>query len=175
MMLSENIRILAQVIHEVCQRNTRKESCSVPLTRNQIYILRMLAQAGEMPIGEIARTLEISNAAASKNIDRLQDWGFVARRTRKRDRRSFQVGLQDAGRQVVASYDEIQSRKQLALMDQFTEEEKTVLLGLVGRVIRHTLADEHNTDLICQQCGNRCGEECVVSECRGECKAPEKN
>ena len=128
-----------------------------------------------MPIGEIARNLDISNAAASKNIDRLEEWGFVTRRAREKDRRTFQVGLQDAGRQIVATYDEIQDRKQQALMDQFTEEEKTELLGLVRRVIRHTLADEHNTDLICRQCGGRCGDECVVSNCRGDCKAPENN
>lgn len=166
--LSENLRILAQVLHEICQRNSRQEACSLPLSRNQLYILRMLASAGEQQIGEIARTLDISNAAASKNIDRLQEWGFVERRFHPQDRRSHEVSLLDAGRQVAAAYDLVLDKKQRALMGNFTVQEKTILLDLVRRIIRYTLADERNTDQICRQCGGRCGEDCVIGSIRGD-------
>lgn len=165
--LSENLRILAQVLHEICQRNSRQEACPVPMSRNQLYILRMLASAGELPIGEIARTLDISNAAASKNIDRLQEGGFVERRSHPQDRRSHDVLLLEAGRKVAAAYDLILDKKQRALMANFTVEEKAVLLDLVRRIIRCTLADERNTDRICRQCGGRCGDDCVVGNARG--------
>lgn len=160
--LSENIRILAQVIHETCQGNTRRDACPYPLTRNQLSILRMLAFTGDMQILEIARTLEISNAAVSKNIDRLEEWGLVSRGSCPQDRRCSEVKLNDQGRSVVSAYDSLLDRKQQSLMDQFTREEKFLLLDFVRRVIRFTLAAELDASTVCPRCGGRGGNDCLV-------------
>lgn len=149
--LSENLRILAQVLNEICQRNSRLQACPVPLSRNQMYILQVLAGAGELQIGQIARTLGVSNPAASKNVDRLQELGFVERRSHPQDRRSHEVVLKEAGRQVAAAYGLILDQKQRTLMGNFTEDEKTALLDLIRRVIRHVLADETGSDTLTRQ------------------------
>ena len=75
--LRENIRIMAQVITEVCQRDTRKKVCDPPLSRNQYYLLNILATSGEFLISDLARILDISPAATSKNIDRLEQLELV--------------------------------------------------------------------------------------------------
>ena len=168
--LRENIRIMAQVITEVCQRNTRGQLSDPPLSRNQFYLLNILAKSGGFPVGELARILDISNAATSKNIDRLEALGYVGRSVNASDRRSMEVSLTPAGTMFVEEFERITAEKQKPLMAAFTEEEKTLLLGLLRRVIRHTLADEQNCDLICLQCGGRCGSECSVEDLAGICR-----
>ena len=42
------------------------------------------------------------------------------------------------------------------------------------RVVKYTIAEENNTDLICLQCGGKCGEECVVESGAGACAPHEK-
>ena len=93
--LQENIRIMAQVITEICQRSTRKQATEHPLSRNQYYILKILATSGEFLISELARILDISPAAASKNIDRLEQLELVVRQAHKGDRRSQEVRVDD--------------------------------------------------------------------------------
>ena len=86
--LRENIRITAQVITEICQASTRRQVCPQPLSRNQYYILKILAVNGDYLSSELAAILDISSAAASKNVDRLEQWDLVSRHARPADRRS---------------------------------------------------------------------------------------
>ena len=172
--LRENIRIMAQVITEVCQRSTRKQVCSAPLSRNQYYILKILATSGEFLISDLARILDISPAAASKNIDRLEQMEFVQRRPRPADRRSLEVFLLTEGQKIVSEFDRVTAEKQVALMEQFSEDEKVMLLGLLKRVVKYTVAEDHKTELICLQCGGACGPECVVEGGLGPCSSPKK-
>ena len=167
--LSENIRIMSQVITELCQRATRKQVCEYPLSRNQYYILRILKTSGAHLISDFARILDISPAAASKNIDRLVTIGFVNRRTRPEDRRGQEVHLLPAGRHIVEEFDRITAEKQADLMAELTEPEKLQLLDLMQRVVKHTMRYGHDMDLICLQCGGQCGEECIVKGTSGSC------
>ncbi len=171
--LSENIRITAQVITEICQRNTRHQISDPPISRNQFYILNILAKNGEFPIGELARILDISTAAASKNIDRLVKMGFVSRRTNQSDRRSMEIELTDDGRKIVDDFEQVTRKKQRPMMENFTDQEKRTLLDYLRRIIRFTLAEEHQSDLICLQCGGACGQECVIESLDGVCHNPD--
>jgi len=172
--LQENIRITAQVITEICQRNTRKQVGDQPLTRNQCYILKILATSGDFLISELARILEISVAATSKIIDRLEQQEMVERQAHTEDRRSLVVKLLPKGRLLVEEIHKISTQKMVPVMAQFSEEEKIQLLGFLKRIVQFTLADENNTDLLCLQCGGRCGEECLVQASKGVCARPEK-
>ena len=171
--LRENIRIMAQVITEVCQRSTRKQVCADPLSRNQFYILKILATSGAFLISELAAILDISPAAASKNIERLEQLGLVGRQLRPDDRRSHEIRILEPGRQIVAKFDQVTAQKQAPLLAQFTEEEKILLLDLLRRIVRFTVAADQKTDLICLQCGGHCGDDCVVNSSRGPCSLPD--
>ena len=167
--LQENIRIFAQVIGEMCQASTRRQVSPHPLTRNQLYLLRILSVSGEFLCGELAVILDISPAAASKNIDRLEQWGLVRRHTRSADRRSHTVRLTEAGQSVVDAFARIITQKMSGLMAQFSEEEKDLFLGLLRRTVRFILSERQNTDVICLQCGGACGDTCAVGDRVGRC------
>ena len=173
-LLRENIRIMAQVITEVCQRSTRKQVCPVPLSRNQYYILKILATSGEFLISDLARILDISPAAVSKNIDRMEQLKLVQRRNLPEDRRSLEVCLLPDGQAIVSEFDRVTYEKQIPLMAQFSNDEKVVLLDLLQRIVKYTVDVDHNTELICLQCGGACGDKCVVEGGLGPCSVPKK-
>ena len=172
--LSENIRIMAMVVGDICHRSTLHKASPIDVTRNQFIILKILSTDGDFQITDLARLLDISNAAISKNIDRLEQLGLVARRTKPEDRRSLELILLDEGFAILNEFDRILGEKQEHLMEQFSGQEKEVLLDLMKRVIRFTLAEEQETEVICLQCGGNCGDSCVIESCKGLCAMPER-
>ena len=118
--------------------------------------------------------MDISSAAVSKNIDRLEHLGLVARHAKPEDRRSLEILLLENGLAILQEFDRILGEKQKHLMDQFSRREKEDLLDLVKRVIIFTLAEEQDTEVICLQCGGNCGDTCVIESCKGLCILPEK-
>ncbi len=172
--LGQNIKIMAQVIGDICHRSTLVSATPINLTSNQFTILQVLSTGGDFQISDLARLLDISNAAISKNIDRLAQLGLVARQTKPEDRRSLDIILLEDGMKILREFDRILGEKQEHLMDQFSIQEKENLLDLVKRVITFTLAEEQDTDLICLQCGGNCGDSCVIESCKGLCSLPEK-
>jgi DNA-binding MarR family transcriptional regulator len=160
---------MAQVVADICLRSSRKMASPVNLTANQFTILRVLASGDEFQVGDLARLLDISNAATSKNVSRLVKLGLVSRKARPADRRSLDIVLLGEGRKIIRDFNRILGEKQEHLMEQFSTEEKKVLLGLVQKVINYTVGEEQDTDLICLQCGGHCGESCVIESCNGLC------
>jgi DNA-binding MarR family transcriptional regulator len=175
--LSENIRIMALVVSEICQRSILQMASDSNLTSNQFTILRALSSDRDFQITDLARLLGISTAAVSKNIDRLGQLDLVARRINPEDRRSLELVLLKGGWDVLGRFDEILTEKQKHLMEQFSTPEKEVLVGLLRRVINFTVSEEQNTELICLQCGGNCGDNCVIETTAGTCslkgKGPE--
>jgi DNA-binding MarR family transcriptional regulator len=172
--LAENIRIMALVVSEICQRSTLAAASESRLTSNQFTILKVLAGDQDFQISDLARLMDISPAAVSKNIDRLEQLNLVARRTHPEDRRSLELVLLGDGLAVLDRFDGILAGKQEQLLDQFDEAEKEILVDLLRRVITYTLSAEQNTELICLQCGGNCGDNCVVESTLGPCSIKNK-
>ena len=171
--LGENLRIMAQAMTEICQRSTLELACPTPLTRNQFTILKILSNGKSIQIGTLARLLDISNPAVSKNIDRLTKLGLVARRPDLKDRRRLEIILLTPGMAIVSEYERIMEIKHRHLMEHFEPQEKEILLDLVKRVTRFTIAEEQDIESICLQCGGNCGESCVIESRKGVCALPE--
>ena len=56
--VGQNIRILAQVVQEVCQHHTLEEASGGALTVNQLKILKIVDHGGAVAVADIARLLE---------------------------------------------------------------------------------------------------------------------
>jgi len=163
--LRQSIRMMAQVVTEVCQDRTRQQIC--PLSRKQYYILKILDSDEQYQVSDFARLLGVSNAAASKNIDRLVGLGLVGRQTRPGDRRSQNIVLQDEGRRLVTRVDEAIQTKQDSVLAEFTEQEKVALRDLLRRYVKVSVSDDGRTDSVFLQCRTGCGDDCVFLGERG--------
>lgn len=81
-----------------------------PLTPTKLYALDVLAEAGELRIGELAERIGVDETTATRMVDRLEAAGVAERRSKAEDRRVTIVGLSAAGTELMAK---IAARRQL--------------------------------------------------------------
>ncbi len=163
------LRISSHVIQQLYFNKYLANASQYNISANQFYILKLLTITGSYNLSAVARTLEISNAAAGKNIDKLVQLKLVHRRFRKADRRVTNLTITDAGRQIVADYDAVRDVNQANVLRQYTSDEKELFIDYIRRFLNSTLKDITNTELICLQCNESCGDDCIVRECQGQC------
>lgn len=96
--------VFATVVTTIVNEALRKVSGDHALTLSQLRFLELIEQGGESNVSDIARSVAISNAAASRSLDKLVDRGLVARRSGSEDRRIVWLDLTDAGDTVLADY-----------------------------------------------------------------------
>jgi DNA-binding MarR family transcriptional regulator len=77
------------------------------VTPRMLGMLRHLAVAGPLSVGEQAQHHGLSRATATELVDRLESKGLVARLRDGRDRRRVFVSLPDAGRVRAAAHPEV--------------------------------------------------------------------
>jgi DNA-binding MarR family transcriptional regulator len=72
------------------------------VTVRMMAVLRHLLPAGPLTVGELAEHLQLSKAATTELIDRIEERGLVARIRDQRDRRRVFVWVTDEGRTAAA-------------------------------------------------------------------------
>jgi DNA-binding MarR family transcriptional regulator len=77
------------------------------VTPRMLGLLRLLAVAGPLSVGEQARHLGLCRATATELVDRLESKGLVARVRDGRDRRRVFVSLTEAGRTRAGAHPEV--------------------------------------------------------------------
>lgn len=78
----------------------------------EAHLLSYLLSYEPCPVGEIRRIFGLKGSTLTHRLDRLEASGLVVRHLHPTDRRSFLVGLTDAGREVGARV-----REQLAALE----------------------------------------------------------
>ena len=77
---------------------------SEALTLSQLRLLTLLTRGEGMRLGEVAQYLCVSDAAASRAVDRLVQRGWVSRRESREDRRAVRLAATRAGRGLLLEY-----------------------------------------------------------------------
>jgi len=167
--LDEKIRILARVLHDVVERNIITYASPLKLSVNQFLILKILFISNSQNVSDIAEVLNISRAAASKNIDFLVRKRLVSRKIVSKDRRAMCVSLRDAGEKIIQTYNEISQKKIKSILLNFNSDEQKLLSQFLDKYIIHSLDLEQNIRLICMQCGGKYEGQCYIGDHREGC------
>jgi DNA-binding MarR family transcriptional regulator len=85
-------------------QSSRQRIPGTDVTPRMLGLLRLLAVAGPLSVGDQARQLGLSRATATELVDRLESKGLVARIRDAQDRRRVIVSLTDAGRTRAAAH-----------------------------------------------------------------------
>lgn len=167
--LSEILRITSFIISDICEDQFLKDATSIPLSKNQFYVLKILFGSSPINLSDLAKILTVSNAAIGKNIDKLVLYKLVRRRFRKKDRRTAKVSITSEGREVVENYNKLKIQKQIEIFKQFTGAEKEQFIKYLKKFVQNTLHADMDTDILCLQCNGFCGDNCIVEETKGSC------
>ena len=100
-------------------------------------MLMFISEHEGMTHSEIAERLNISPAAATKVIKRLEEEGYVQRQSDEKDERLSRVFLQDAGRAVISGIQSSFTRLDEQTFQNFGEED----LDRLENYLRHILTN----------------------------------
>ncbi|MBX9989375.1 MarR family winged helix-turn-helix transcriptional regulator [Phreatobacter oligotrophus] len=101
----------------------------------QEQVLKILADGGDMMMGELAGALKVRPPTASKTIGRLAAQGLVERRTAGgADGRLVQVGLTQAGRDKAAAIDDLWFAAEDEMLADMDAKEARRLRKLLRRI-----------------------------------------
>jgi DNA-binding MarR family transcriptional regulator len=91
------------------------------ITLGQLRLLIWLQLEGPEPMGRIADVFDLTPAASTGFVERIERHGLVERRHRSDDRRIVECALTDAGRQFLDSVSGVRIdviRRALAVLDE---------------------------------------------------------
>jgi len=159
--LLRSMHVLAAVVREVMELKVLRQASSLPLTRHQVLLLKLLAHDGRHRVGEVAAYLGVSAAAATKNIDKLEQLGLVLRASARRDRRAKVLQVSASGRELVAACEAEEAERMDPVLAAYSREELSALGRQLERLALRLLRDEWATPH-CLRCSGYFVEGCPV-------------
>jgi DNA-binding MarR family transcriptional regulator len=154
------VKLFCQAVKEVISRQALQDVGDEELTEVQVACLRFIYLHNRASVGEIATGLGISNAAATKLIDRLARKGLVGRGADPKDRRVLRLELTETGEMLVKAFQSGESRRLNELLAQMDEMQWQALRqGLTG-FLTTALTKPEAVERICLKCGRSHRESC---------------
>jgi DNA-binding MarR family transcriptional regulator len=129
----EVLVVLRQIIRRI-DLHSKKLVQQHGLTGPQLIILRELSRAEEMPVGQLARLIDLSHATVTSILDRLEKRGLVSRNRSTVDRRRVMVGITESGNTVVAGAPSLLQEQFVDQFQSLATWEQTLILSSLQRV-----------------------------------------
>jgi DNA-binding MarR family transcriptional regulator len=122
---------LLQRLREQCGQGGR------PIQLSSLLVIHAIAGQGggqgEVTVGAVADYLDIDPSTASRLVGHAIDAGFVSRTPSPVDARRAHLRLTESGERVRGLTDEFRRRFIARLVADWTDEERSVFAGLLGR------------------------------------------
>lgn len=134
------------------------------LTIPQLKLLKLIARTETESISEIAAFLGVSNAAASKAVDRLARRGLVERVESKDDRRATCLSLTVKGTFLLKRYEDVQNRVLEGLFRQFMPQDFIQTAELLDQLSADLVDKEAGPQELCFRCGIYFRDKCVLRD-----------
>jgi len=157
-------QIFSVALSDVFEATILRELSTHNLTVPQMKVLKLIAQTRMQTVGDVAAFLGISDAAASKAIDRLVRRELVQRSEREHDRRTSEVGLTPAGRQLWDEYEEARTRRLAEIFGQFPAAQLQKTAALLDRLARSIVTHSAHPEQVCLQCEVFFKRRCMAQE-----------
>jgi 4'-phosphopantetheinyl transferase len=117
--LTEEIRAHMAVLRGAAERARLRRLLRQSISLTHVHVLTVVRTAGAMPVGELAKALDVSVASATGIISRMEQRGLVTRSRSTDDRRVVTVSMAAGG---------------LAALEQLEGRSREHFLALLGRL-----------------------------------------
>jgi DNA-binding MarR family transcriptional regulator len=132
------------------------------LTFAQLKLLRLVTRQDLLSVGDVAAFLGISNAAASKAVDRLVRAGLLQRAEAEGNRRTTEVSVTGEGRALLGSFE---ARSNTALLGLLAGASLRQMREIAGGLDRLSLSMAERIDAgseVCFRCGLYFRDDCLL-------------
>lgn len=157
--------LFVSAVSGVMEQQLLAEIAGKQLTISQLKILKLLDLTGAHNVGDVAAFLGVSDAAASKSVDRLVRRKYLRRTEGRKDRRSSDLSLAGSGRTVLKRYEAAKDRKLATMFGNLDTAELQQTTAFLERLTKGIVRDSANPDEMCLQCGIYLNKKrCLVRE-----------
>lgn len=146
-------KLFCQTLTEVVRRPAYQEALEQELTEVQVDCMRYIYLHHLPSIGEIAAGLGISNAAATKLVNRLvlKDW--VERKEDPKDRRVLQMRLTETGERLMEQVRQRESLNLSTVLNRMDRDDQELLCRGLEGFLTAALKEKKWVDRVCLRCG----------------------
>ncbi|MGO9432810.1 MAG: MarR family winged helix-turn-helix transcriptional regulator [Terracidiphilus sp.] len=159
--------LFSSAFTDVLQGGLLRQVAGSRLSFSQLKLLQLLSVAKTQTIGELAAFLGVSNAAASKMVEKLVQQGFLLRAVGENDRRAAHVSLTSRSRRLLADYDEKRREKLAKVFLGCSATELQKLAKLMDQVTAAIVNHSAKPEEICLHCGIYFRGRCLVRDLGG--------
>jgi DNA-binding MarR family transcriptional regulator len=161
--------IFSAVVQEILELKLLREVSPDPLSLSQFHLLKLIALNGQHQVGQVADFLGVSAPAASKNIDKLERLGLVAREQSQGDRRATLLASSRKGRTLVRRYEELKVERLMPILEAFSTQDLRRLTQLLERFSVALIDAEETGEDLCFRCSAYFDDNCPVTHFRDDC------
>jgi DNA-binding MarR family transcriptional regulator len=161
-----SVRILSTTIDEWMEE-ALKEATDSRVTPSQLRVLKLVARTNARRIGDVAEFLAVSNAAASKAVDRLVRRGLVRRTESAADRRAVELSLTPEGRTLLAQYEAATNQVLKEVFGSLPADRLQETADFLDQLSTRMVKDGRTRDGICLRCGIHFRDRCLLRQSVG--------
>jgi len=154
--------VFASTVADVIEEELLREAGGDQITVSQLKLLKLVSLTEAQTIGDVAAFLGVSNAAASKAVDKLVRMMLLRRSEGEADRRAIHLSLTQLSRRLLDAYDEARRRKLQQVFGQLDPEELRQAALLLDRLSARIVEHSARAEQMCLQCGLYFREKCVL-------------
>ncbi len=162
-----SVRILSTTIDEWMEQELR-EVTDNRVTPSQLKVLKLVARTNARRIGDVADFLAVSNAAASKAVDRLVRRGLLRRQEAAADRRAVELSLTTEGRTLLAQYEAATSQVLKSLFGGLDPDQLTETARFLDQLSTEVVKTGRVREGICLRCGIHFRDRCILRQSVGK-------
>ncbi len=132
------------------------------LTFSQLKLLKLVDRTDSYNISQVAAFLGVSNAAASKAVDRLVRRDLLRRSESEGDRRAVELSLTTDGRRLLEEYEAVTARTLEEVFGAFSSEGLEEVAELLDRLSISLIDRDSANGETCFRCGIYFREKCLL-------------
>jgi DNA-binding MarR family transcriptional regulator len=156
--------IFCTTVNELLER-ALAEASSEQLVLSQVKLLLLVGRPGQrFKVTDVADFLGVTNAAASRAIDRLVQRGLVDRTVSKEDRRAVDLNLTPESEALLEKFEEVRNRELLKVLGDFPADDLRAAVTLLDSLSVRLAGLETEDQKSCLRCGVHFREGCVMRD-----------
>ena len=161
-----SVRILSTTIDEWMEEELR-EVTKDRVTPSQLKVLKLVARTNARRIGAVADFLAVSNAAASKAVDRLVKRQLVRRTEAAADRRAVELSLTTEGRTLLAQYEAATNQVLKDVFGHLPQDQLQNTAEFLDQLSTRMVKEGRTREGVCLRCGIHFRDRCLLRQSVG--------
>ncbi len=104
------------------------------ITGPQLLLMNELNRKGDLPLNEIAKRINLSNATTTEIIKRLEKRGYIEKKRNEQDKRQLVVNLTSWGQEMLSNAPSLLQERFINEFNKLEEWEQNSLLSTLQRI-----------------------------------------